>query len=111
MGLADREEAVPKVGGNNAAAIGSKPTGLEIERAKKVARWVGHRYGSRVGNKFGEVGGSRWGKKVDVAKFHDIIGQADEEAVPLGPPAAGGVSQERVGRVLQEKVDMIEASQ
>ena len=43
------------------------------------------------------------------AIIHDAVGRANGEAVSLGPPAAGGMPERVVGRMLEEEVYVIGA--
>jgi hypothetical protein len=107
-GLTNGEKAVPSVGSDDAAAVGGKQLGLEVERAEKVACWVRKWKGARPSNEFGWVGSLGGGDKLNGAELHDSVDGVDREAVPLGPPTAPRVTQSFVGWMLEEKLNVVD---
>ena len=90
-------------------AVRGEEAGLKMERDEKVARRVRKAHSNGVGDEFGAVGSSSGWEEVNGAVIHDAVRWASGEAVPLGPPAAGWVSEGAIRRVLEEEVHMVDA--
>jgi hypothetical protein len=82
---------------------------LEIERPVQEARRVGKGNGERPGNEPGRVGCLGRGKELDVAEFHNPVDRTVRETIPLWPPTAPRMTHGLIGRMLDQKLDVINA--
>ena len=95
--------------GNDAAAVRSEKTGLEIERPEEMTSRVGERDGGGPSDKFGRIRSASRGDELDGAEFHYAVKRADRVVVPLGPPTTQRMAHVFIGRMLHEEVDVVDA--
>jgi hypothetical protein len=82
---------------------------LEVEGSEEMAFGVREWDGGGPSNKLGRVRGAIRSEELDGAEFHDAIERTEREAIPLWPPTTQRVAHGRVGRMLKQELDMIDA--
>ena len=94
---------------DDAATVRGEKARLEIEETEKMVGRIGKRDGNGPGDELRGIGNASGREELNVTVIHYAVDGACRKSIPLWPPATAWMAHCFIRRVLQHKLNMVDA--